>query len=146
LINGGTGSSGITVSGDNISGTASDCIHSYFNTQNLVISGCVLTAGQNKNMVNLQGSSLVKIQNTQFNGNGTANAAIIVDTCPGNIAITGGSVTNFKSFVVTIYSAKTGLVTDNVTMTGTTVSGVPKALNLVLQNGASVGSNIAVKL
>lgn len=146
LINGGTGSNGITISGDNISGTAGDCIHAYFNTQNLVISGCMLTAGQNKNMVNFQGTSAVKIQNTKFNGNGTANAAVIVDTCPGNIAIIGGTVSNLKSFVVTIYSAKAGLVTDNVTMAGTTISGVPKALNVVLQNGASVGANIAVKL
>lgn len=146
MIDGGVGSNGITISGETISGTKGDCIHAYTNTQNVTITGCTVTAGSGTYMVNLQGTNIVKIQNSIFKGNNTANTAVVVDTCPGNVSITGGSVSNCKSYVVSIYSAKAGLVTNNVTMSGTTVTGVPRALSSVLENGALLGTNIAIKL
>jgi hypothetical protein len=146
MIDGGVGSNGITISGETISGTKGDCIHAYNNTQNVTITGCTVTAGSGNYMVNLQGTNTVKILNSIFKGNNVANTAVVVDTCPGNISISGGSVSNCKSYVVSIYSAKAGLVTNNVTMSGTAVTGVPRALSSVLENGALLGSNIAVKL
>jgi len=146
LLDGDYGSSGITLNGDIISGTGSDCIEAYKNTQNLTVSGCKLTAAKGGKAINLMNTNGVKIQNTIFNGNSVAAMAVMLDTCPGNVSITGGTVSNFKSCVVTIYSAQKGLVTNNVTMTGVTVTGVPYALTKVVENGASVGANITVSL
>jgi hypothetical protein len=144
LVNGSVGSNGITMANDNISGTIKECIHTYTNTQNVTITGCTLTAAPGTMALNLQGTNYVKVSNTTFNGNSLATAAVLLDTCPGNLTITGGSISNFKSYVVSIYSAKTGLVTDNIKMSTVKVTSVPKALNTVLQNGALVGSNIMV--
>ncbi|HJP62973.1 MAG TPA: right-handed parallel beta-helix repeat-containing protein, partial [Mucilaginibacter sp.] len=146
LIDGAIGSTGITLNGDVVSGTGSDCIEAYKNTQNLIVNACTLTAAAGGKAINLMHSSGIKIQNTIFKGNSVATMAVMLDTCPGNVSLTGGSVSNFKTCVITIYSAQSGLVTNNVTMTGVTVTGVPYALSKVVENGASVGSNIAVSL
>lgn len=145
LLDGGVGCNGITMTGDVISGTAKECIHAYFYTQNVTISGCSLTASAGTKAINLQKTNYVTIQNTSFNGSSsTANTPLELDTCPGNLTITGGSISNFKSNVVYIYSATSGQVTNNVTMSGVTVSSVPTALGTYLINGASLGSNIQV--
>lgn len=146
LLDGTYGSSDITLNGDIVSGTGSDCIEAYKGCQNITITSCTLTAAKSGKAINLMNTNIVKVQNTTFIGNGIASMAVMLDTCPGNFSMTGGSVTNFKSCVITIYSAQSGLVTNNVTMSGVTVSGVPTALAKVVENGASVGSNIVVSL
>jgi len=146
LVDGSYGSNGITLSGDRISGTVKECIHAYTNTYNLTVSGCNLTAGYNAKAINLQATNQVKIQNTIFSGNGIATMAVMMDNCPGNLAMTGGSVSNFKSAVISIYNSKSGMTTSNVTMSGVATSGVPKGLVTVLEYGTYLGSNILVKL
>jgi hypothetical protein len=68
----------------------------------------------------------------------------MLDTCPGNLTITGGSISNFKTCVIAIYNVKSGLTTNNVTMSGVSVTGVPRALASDVENGAILGSNIVV--
>ena len=144
LIDGAYGSKSIILSGDKISGTVKECIHAYTNTYDLTITGCTLTAGDNAKAINLQATNMVKIQNTIFNGDGIAAMAVMMDNCPGNLAITGGSVSNFKSSVISIYNSKAGITTSNVTMNGVATSGVPKGLVTVLEYGTFLGSNILV--
>lgn len=147
LIDGGTGCNGIQLNGDKISGTTEECIHAYKKTQNLTVSGCNLTSATNGTYsINLQNTTGVKIQSNKINGSGLGNAAVVVDNCPGNIALTGGSVANFKSCVVSIYNSTYGLKTDNVSMSGVTVTGTPKAVNSVLMNGGLLGSNVSLSL
>ena len=146
LVDGATGCTGISSSNDKISGTAAECVQAYYNTSYLVISGGTFTPGANQKAINLQHTNQVKITNTTFRGNGTASMAIMLDNCPGNLALTGGSVSNFKSSVVSIYNSQKGMTTSNVTMSGVTVTGVPKALITVLESGTYLGSNILVKL
>jgi hypothetical protein len=147
LIDGGTGCNGIQLNGDKISGTAQECIHAYKKTQNLTIYGATLTSAASGTFgINLQNTTGVKIQSTKIIGNGIGNIAVVVDNCPGNITLTGGSVANFKSCVVSIYNSTKGLKTDNVSMSGVTVSGTPNVLNSVLMNGGLLGSNINLSL
>lgn len=146
LVDGSSGCNGITLTGDKISGTVEECIHAYNNTYNLVVNGATLTASANTKAINLQGTNQVKIQNVTFKGNGTAAAAIMLDNCPGNLAMTGGSASNFKQAVICIYNSKKGMTTNNVTMSGVTISGVPKGLLSVLEYGTYLGANILVKL
>jgi Right handed beta helix region len=144
LIDGGVGSNGITITNDVISGTTAECIHTYLGTQNVTITGCTLSAPKGASAINLQATTNVKIVNTIFNGNSVATEAIILDTCPGNLTINGGSISNFKSCVIAIYNVKAGLTTNNVTMTGVKVTGVVRALSSDVENGAILGSNIIV--
>ena len=147
LIDGGTGSNGIQLNGDVISGTAQACIHAYKKTTNLTVSGCKLsTTIASPFGIELQQSSAVKIVNTTMNGNGMGNIALELDNCPGGITMTGGSVSNFKSCVVNIYNSTAGLVTDNVGISGVTVTGVPKTVVQVLLNGGVLGSNLSLQL
>lgn len=143
LLDGNAGCNGIQLNGDKISGTAKECIQAFKKTRNLTVSSCSLTSAASGTFgINLQNSTGVKIQNNKINGNGLGNIAVEVDNCPGNITVTGGSVSNFKLSVVSIYNSTYGLKTDNVTMSGVAVSGTPKTLNSVLMNGGSLGSNI----
>lgn len=147
LIDGSSGCDGVQLNGDKISGTKQECIHAYSKTQNLTISGCNLSSSTaNTFGINLQKSKAVKIQNTTMDGNGLGNNAVVVDNCSGNISLTGGKVSNFKSCVISIYNSTYGLVTDNVVMSGVTVSGVPKALIPVLTNGGVLGTGISFSL
>ncbi len=146
LIDGGIGSNGVTITNDVISGTKAECIHTYLGTQNVTITGCNLSASKGAMGINLQATNNVKIVNTIFNGNSVATEAVTLDTCPGNLTISGGSVSNFKSCVIAIYNVKAGLTTNNVTMTGVTVTGVARALSSVVENGAILGSNVVVSL
>lgn len=146
LLDGGNGCNGIQLNGDNISGTIQECIHAYKKTQNVTIYGANLTSATKGTFgINLQNSTAVKIQNSKLNGNGVGNIAVEVDNCSGNISLTGGSVSNFKSCVFSIYNSTAGLVTDNVSMSGVTVSGTPSAFVPVL-NGGALGSNISLSL
>lgn len=146
LVDGSSGCNGITLTGDKISGTVEECIHAYYNTYNLVVNGATLTAGANTKAINLQKTNQVKIQNTIFRGSGVANAAIMLDNCPGNLAMTGGAVNGFKQAVICIYNSTQGLTTNNVSMSGVTISAVPRALITVLESGSYLGANVAVKL
>jgi parallel beta-helix repeat protein len=145
LIDGSVGCNGIQISGDKVSGTAQECIHAYYKTQNLTISGCNLTSSvKGTYAINLQNSNYVTIQSTKMYGSGLGLAAVILDNCPGNLTLTNCTVSNFTMSVVYIYNSTKGLVTNNVTMTGAVVSGVPQALTSVLDNGGLLGSNISV--
>ena len=144
LIDGSPASSGITINGDIISGATSSCIHTFTGTSNVTISGCNLTASANGKTVNLQGTKLVNIINTALKGNGAGSLAIMLDTCPGNLTINGGAISNFTKCVVAISNTTAGLVTDYVTMSGVTVTGVPYALSTYLTNGGAVGTHIVV--
>src|SRR5579872_7441479 len=141
LIDGSPASSGITINGDIISGATNSCIHTYTGTSNVTISGCNLTATANGKAVNLQGTNLVNITNTALKGGALA---ISLDTCPGNLTINGGVISNFTKCVVAISNNTAGLVTDYVTMTGVTVTSVPYALSTTLTNGGAIGTHIAV--
>ena len=144
LLDGDNGCNGITITNDVVSGTTKECIHAYLNTKNVTITGCALTAANGAMAINLQATSNVKIANTVFNGNGVATEAVMLDTCPGNLTITGGSISNFKTCVIAIYNVKSGLTTNNITMSGVTVTGVARALASDVENGAILGSNIVV--
>ncbi|HZX59069.1 MAG TPA: right-handed parallel beta-helix repeat-containing protein [Mucilaginibacter sp.] len=144
LIDGSPASSGIVINGDIISGATNSCIHAFTGTKNVTISGCTLTAVANGKAVNLQGTSAVNITSTAFNGNSAGSLAVMLDTCPGNLTINGGTISNFTKCVVAISNTTSGLVTDYVTMSGVTVNGVPNALSTYVANGGAVGSHITV--
>jgi len=145
LIDGGTGSNGIQLNGDVISGTAQAGIHAYKKTINLTISGCKLSSTVvSPYAIELQQSSAVKILKTTMNGNGLGNTAVQLDNCPGGITMTGGSVSNFKSCAVNIYNSTAGLVTDNLSLSGVAITGVPRTLVQVLLNGGILGTNISL--
>ncbi len=137
-------SNNITLMGDFITNTTQECIHAYTNTTNLNITACTLKASAGAKAINLQGTDKTIIRNTIMDGNSVATEAVMLDTCPGNVTITGGSISNFKNCVIAIYNCKAGLMTNNVTMSGVTVAGVPNALSNYIQNGALLGSNIIV--
>lgn len=144
LLDGAVGSNGIVLTNDIVSGATKACVHAYSGTQNLTITGCTLTTGTGSQAVNLQKSNMVKISNTAFNGNGAGSLAVMLDTCPGNLTINGGTISNFTKCVVAISNATSGLVTDYVTMSGVTVNGVPNALSTYVANGGAVGTHITV--
>jgi hypothetical protein len=147
LIDGGTGSNGIQLNGDVISGTAQAGIHAYKKTTNLTISGCKLSlTAASPYGIELQQSSAVTILNTTMNGNGLGNTALELDNCPGGVTMTGGSVSNFKSCFINVYNSTTGLITDNLNVSGVTVTNVPKMLVQVLLNGGILGTNINLQL
>jgi hypothetical protein len=142
-MDGAVGCTGIQIIRDTISGTQSECIHAYKNTQNITVTNCYLTANSPK-AITLQGTTGVNITGTTFNGNGVAQLAVMLDNCPGNLNIDGGTITNFTKCIVSISNSTSGSVTNNVTMSNVTVTGVPKALSTYLTNGAAVGTNIKV--
>lgn len=145
LIDGSVGSNGIQISGDKVSGTAEECIHAYYKTQNLTISGCTLTvSASGAYAINLQNASFVTIQNSKIYGNGLGMAAVQLDNCTGNLILTGGAVSNFQMSVIYVYNSTPKLVTNNVSMSNVAITGVPQALATVLANGGSLGSNINV--
>ena len=145
LIDGSVGSNGIQIIGDKVSGTAQECIHAYYKTQNLTISGCTLTvSASGAYAVNLQNANFVTIQNSKIYGSGLGMAAVQLDNCPGNLTLTGGTVSNFQMSVIYIYNSTPKLVTNNVSMANVGVTGVPQALASVLANGGALGSNINV--
>jgi hypothetical protein len=72
--------------------------------------------------------------------------AIMEDSCPGNLTVTGGSVSNFKNCILGIYNVTSGLTTNNISVSGVTVTGVPYALSTNVTNGAILGTNIQVAL
>ena len=143
LIDGDAGSNNVQLINDTIKNTDQACIHAYLKTKNLLISNCVLNA-RGKG-IELQNSSMVTIRNNKIHGEDTATTAVMVDSSPGGVLITGGSVSNFKHGAVTIYSRTSGLVTDNVHMTGVAVSKTPPGLKSTLENGAVLGRNINIK-
>jgi parallel beta-helix repeat protein len=147
LIDGSVGSSNIQITGDKISGTAQECIQSYFQTQNLTISGCNLSIlASNTYAIHLQESNLVKVVNCNINGKGIGNAAILVDNCPGNLSMTGGTVAGFQTSVIFVYNSTQGLVTNNISMSGVTVTSVPQGFAYDLENGGLLGTNISAAL
>jgi len=143
LMDGSIGCTGTLIKNDQISGTTSDCIHAYLNTQQVTVTGCTLVAGKGARGMNLQKTTGVSITNTTFNGNSAGTLAVLLDTCPGDLTINGGAISNFTSCVVSIYSATSGLI-NNVTMSNVKVTNVPKALQTTLSNGATLGSNVVV--
>jgi len=147
LLDGSVGCNGLQLNGDIISGTKKECIQAFTKTQNLNISACKLTSGTAGTFgINLMGSKGVVIKNCALSGNSLGKIAVEVDNCPGNISISGGSVSNFTSCVVSIYNSTAGLVTSNVTMSGVTVSGTPKLYAPFLTNGGLLGTGISVSL
>ncbi len=146
LLDGDYGCNGITITNEAVSGTVTECIHAYKNTKNVTITGCTLNAAKGAMAINLQATSNVKISGTIFNGNSVATEAVMLDTCPGNLTITGGTISNFKTCVIAIYNVKSGLTTNNITMSGVTVTGVARALASDVGNGAILGTNVVVSL
>jgi hypothetical protein len=144
LLDGANGCNGINITNDNISGTKGDCIHAYSGTQNVSITGCTLITSTGAKAINLQKTNMVKILNTNLNGNGVGSLAIMLDTCPGNLTINGGTISNFTNCVVGISNTTSGLVTDYVTMSSVGVSGVPHALSTYVANGGAIGTHITV--
>jgi parallel beta-helix repeat protein len=147
LIDGSVGSTNIQITGDKISGTAQECIQAYFQTQNLTISNCTLTtSAPNVYAINLQKSNFVKVINSNINGNGTAYAAIMVDNCPGNLTVTGGTIANFQTSLIFVYNSTLGLVTNNISVSGVVVTSIPLGFADDLENGGLLGTNINVPL
>ncbi len=147
LIDGSVGSNNIQITGDKISGTAQECIQAYLKTQNLTISGCNLSiSAHNTYAIHLQESNLVNVVNCNINGNGVGNAAILVDNCPGNLTVTGGTIASFQTSVIFVYNSTPGLVTNNISMSGVTVTSVPQGFSDDLENGGLLGTNINVQL
>jgi len=144
LLDGAVGSTLTQITSNVISGAKNSCIHAYMGTKNVTISGCTLTVNSGAKGINLQGTTAVVVQNTTFNGNGVGSLAVMLDTCPGNLTINGGAISNFTKCVVAISNSTAGLVTDNITMSGVAVSGVPNALSTYVANGGAVGKNIVV--
>ena len=142
LIDGARGSNGIQIIGDTIKNTNEACIHTYFNTKNVTITGCILVS-KNKG-INMQNSSFITITNNKFYGNGITQSAIVLDTCPGNITITGGSMDNFTTSPIIIYSSTPGQVTDNVKMSGVKVTNTHFGITNYLSKGAATGKNISM--
>jgi len=142
LFDGANGSNGVTMTNDVISGTTGPCIHTTKGTQNLTITGCTLTASAGTMAMDLQATNAVNIVNSTFKGGGME--AILLDTCPGNLTVNGGTISNFTKCVVYISNSSASVVTNNVTMTNVTVSGVPAALNTYLANGGTIGKVITV--
>ena len=143
LIDGADGSNGVECFMDVISGCAQECIHSYTNSKNIKITSCTLTT--TTKAVNLQGTNIVTIANTAFKGTGGATLAIMLDSCPGNLTLSGGSIANFTKCAIAISNTKAGLVTNNVQMSGVTLTATPSGIAAYTQNGASIGSNIIVQ-
>ncbi len=142
LFDGAKGSNGVTMTNDVVSGTTGPCIHTTKGTQNLTVTGCTLTASPGTMAMDLQATNAVNIVNSILKGGGME--AILLDTCPGNLTVNGGTISNFTKCVVYISNSSATCVTNNVTMTGVTVSGVPAALNTYLANGGTIGTAIAV--
>lgn len=144
LIDGAPASTNITITGDVISGTAGSPIHAFKGTQGVIITGCNLSVGSNAKAINLQGTTGVNIANTTFKANGTGSLVVMLDTCPGNLTMAGGTVSNFTKCVVAISNSNAGVVTDNVTIMKTVAIVAPPA-NLVstyVANGGTVGPHI----
>lgn len=143
LVDGSTGCNNIVLNGDTVENTTQECIHGYMNTSNLSVTNCVLIAKYRG--INLQHSTAVTVTNTSMDGLGTGDCAIVIDSCPGNFKMTGGSIKNFKKCSLSIFSNVAGMTTDNISMTGVTVANTPNPLLSVLQNGALLGKNIVIK-
>jgi parallel beta-helix repeat protein len=141
LFDGSVGSNGVTMTNDNISGTKNACIETTKGTQNLTLTGCTLTAGAGSPSMNLQATNAVSLVNTTLKG---GMEAILLDTCPGNLTVNGGTISNFTKCVVYISNSSSSCVTNNVTMTNVTVSGVPAALGTYLSNGGTIGKAITL--
>lgn len=147
LIDGPVGSNGTTITGDIISGTAKDCIQAVAHAQNIKIANATLTAGTNAKALNLAGTTGVTVTGTTINGNNSAGqTAVYLTNCAGNLTINGGTITNFAKCLLYISNSTTGLVTDNISVTGNTVKGVPTPLGTYLINGSKVGTNVKVTL
>lgn len=147
LIDGPVGSNGTTITGDIISGTAKDCIQAVAHSQNIKIVNATLTAGTNAKALNLAGTTGVTVTGTTINGNNSAGqTAVYLTNCAGNLTINGGTITNFAKCLLYISNSTSGLVTDNISVTGNTVKGVPTAMGTYLLNGAKVGTNVKVTL
>jgi hypothetical protein len=144
LFDGATGCNGVTLTSDVISGTTGPCINAIKGTQNITITGCTLTASNGAKAINLQQTNLVTIINSSIKGNGVGSSAVMLDTCPGNLTINGGTISNFTKCVVFISNSTSSVETNNINMTGVTVSGVPSALNTYLSNGGTIGKAITV--
>ncbi|MGZ4000667.1 MAG: right-handed parallel beta-helix repeat-containing protein, partial [Mucilaginibacter sp.] len=147
LFDGTAGSNGTTITGDVISGTIGDCIHTSPNTQNIKIVNAVLTVGTNAKAINLLGTTGVTVTGTTINGNNSAGQmAVYLTNCAGGLTISGGTIANFTKCLVYISNTTTGLVTDNVSVSGNKVSGVTTPLGTYLMNGSKVGTNVKVAL
>jgi parallel beta-helix repeat protein len=145
LIDGSIGCNGIQINGDKVSGTAQECVHAYYKTQNLTIAGCTLTtSGAGTYAINLQNCNYTTVKSSKLYGNSVGAAAVLLDNCPGNFIMNGGSVSNFTMSAICIYNSTKGLVTSNVVMTGVTPTGIPTALATILENGGLLGANINV--
>lgn len=143
LLDGDDGSTNMQIIADTIKNAKEACIHAYKKTKNLTISNCVLTALSHA--VNLQNSSFITIKNNNINGNGVAKGAVLLDGCPGNVQINGGSISNFVTGAVTIFSRETGQATDNIIMSGVKVTNTPRGFTSYLEHGALLGKNIIVQ-
>jgi parallel beta-helix repeat protein len=147
LIDGPVGSNGTTISGDKISGTAKDCIQAVAGAKNIKIVNATLAAGTNAKALNLAGTTGVTVTGSIINGNNSAGqTAVYLTNCAGNLTINGATITNFAKCLLYISNSTTGLVTDNISVTGNTVTGVTTPMGSYLLNGSKVGTNVKVTL
>jgi hypothetical protein len=147
IFDGFVGSNNTSITGDKITGTTLDCIQAVTGAQNIKIVNSVLAAPTGAKALNLTGTTGVTVTGTTINGNNSAGqTAVYLTNCAGNLTINGGTITNFAKCLLYISNSKTGLVTDNISVTGNTVSGVPTPMGSYLLNGAKVGTNVKVTL
>jgi len=147
LFDGAVGSNGVTITGDQISGTKNDCIHTTAGTQNVKIVNAVLSASNGTKPISLLGTTGVTVTGTTFKGDNSAGQiAVLLTNCAGGLTINGATISNFAKCLVYISNTTSGLVTNNISVSGNTVNGVATPLGTYLINGAAVGSNVVVTL
>ncbi|HWD89482.1 MAG TPA: right-handed parallel beta-helix repeat-containing protein [Mucilaginibacter sp.] len=147
LLDGAVGSSNTTITGDNISGMAKDCIQSVAGTNTVKVINAKLSAGTNAKAFNLIGTTGVTVTGTTMTGNSSAGQmAVYLTNCAGGLTINGATISNFAKCLVYISNTTSGMVTNNVNVSGNVVTGVPTALSTYLTNGGSVGSAVTVTL
>jgi len=147
LFDGPVGSLNTTITGDQITGTTKDCIQAITGTQNVKIANATLAAGTNAKALNLVGTTGVTVTGTKITGNNSAGqTAVYLTNCAGNLTINGGTISNFAKCILYISNSASNLVTDNIAVSGNTVSGVVTPMGSYLLNGSKVGTNVKVSL
>lgn len=147
IFDGFVGSNNTTITGDQITGTTLDCIQAVTGAQGIKIVNAVLAAPTGAKALNLTGTNGVTVTGATISGNGSAGQmAVFLTNCAGNLSISGATISNFTKCVVYISDTTSGLVTDNVVVSGNKVSGVSTPLGTYLMNGSKVGTNVKVTL
>ena len=147
IFDGPVGSNNTTITGDHISGTTKDCIQAVAGTKNIKIVNAVLSASTGAKALNLLGTTGVTVTGTTMTGNNSAGQmAVYLTNCAGNLTINGATISNFTKCLLYISNSATGLVTDNISVTGNTVTGVTTPMGTYLMNGSKVGTNVKVTL